>query len=213
LFPEVQTFITAVTTYVGGYFTFVAASPQKGLFKKAIPLLNKRFKKLNLETSWYSPQMHKAASVLPRELQSSLKKTEYGTELVIDLYDCDYSVITSQKKLLQFAKEVCEVINMKPFGKPFVADFGNALSKTMGPSLVQLIESSSITAHYSPHWRVVCMNVFTCTSFDPQKTLKFVKEFFGSGRAVAFLLKRGPRVFRKDLEVINIPVPGEKSLQ
>ncbi|MDO8424473.1 MAG: polyamine aminopropyltransferase [bacterium] len=209
LFPEVQVFLTALPTYVGGYFTFVAGCLEKGLFKKALPRLNQRFKKLKIPTDWYTPQMHKASMILPRELQSSLKKTEYGQELVVDLYDCDYSIISSREKLYQFARQMCEVINMKPYGEPLIPDFGHSLSKTAGPSLVQLIESSSITAHYSPHWRMVCLNVFTCTTFDPQKALEFAKRFFGSGRAVAFLLKRGPRVFKKDLKIIDIASPVE----
>lgn len=208
LFQEVKVFLTAVPTYVGGYFTFVAASPQKGVFKKALPQLGKRFKKLKIETEWYTPKMHMASMILPRELEGSLKKTEYGQELIIDLYGCDYSIISSREKLYRFAKEICRVIKMKPYGEPLIPDFGHSLSKTAGPSLVQLIESSSITAHYSPHWRLVCLNVFSCTSFDSSKTLKFAKDFFGAGRAVAFLLKRGPRVFGKDLKIVNIFSPG-----
>ncbi len=210
LFPEVKVFLTAVPTYVGGYFTFVAASPKKGIFRKALPQLGKRFKKLKLDTCWYTPQMHKAAMILPRELESSLKKTEYGTELIVDLYDCDYATLTSREKLYHFAKEVCKVIKMKPYGEPLIPDFGHSLSKTAGPSLVQLIESSSITAHYSPHWRMVCLNIFTCTSFDVKEALKFVKEFFNAKRAVAFLIKRGVRIFRDELEIIDIQSPKNK---
>jgi len=207
LFLEVKVFLTAVSTYIGGYFTFVAASNKKGIFEKALPQLGKRFKKLKLKTEWYTPKMHKASLILPRELESSLKKTEYGMELIIDLYDCDYSIITSRQKLRQFAGDLCEVIKMKPYGKLIIPDFGFALSKTAGFSLVQLIESSSISAHYSPHWRVVCLNIFTCKSFDAKKALQFAKDFFGATRAVAFLLKRGGRVFRKDFNIIDIPSP------
>jgi len=204
LFPEVRVFLTAMTTYVGGYFTFVAASSQKGIFKKSLATVRKRFKKLKLKTEWYTPQMHKSSMILPRELESSLKKTEYGQELIIDLYGCDYSVLTSREKLLQFTKEICKVIKMKPYGEPFVADFGVSLSKTRGPSLVQLIESSSVTAHYSPHWQVVCLNIFTCKNFNAEKTLKFVKEFFGARGTEAFLLRRAPRFFRQGIEIIPI---------
>ncbi|HUV81004.1 MAG TPA: polyamine aminopropyltransferase [Patescibacteria group bacterium] len=204
LFPEVKVLLTAVPTYIGGYFTFVVASDKKGIFEKAFLQLGKRFKKLKLKTEWYTPKMHKASLILPRELENSLKKTEYGVELIIDLYDCDYSVITSRKKLYQFAKDLCEVLKMKPYGEPIIPDFGFALSKTAGFSLVQLIESSSITAHYSPYWKIVCLNIFTCKSFDIGKAFQFVKNFFGADRAVAFILKRGGRVFRKDLEIINI---------
>ena len=99
---------------------------------------------------------------------------------------------------------------MKPYGEPLIPDFGHSLSKTAGPSLVQLIESSAITAHYSPHWRIVCLNIFTCKSFDAKKTLKFVKEFFDAGRARAFLLKRSPRIFRKNLEILSIHNPHDE---
>ena len=204
LFPEIKVFLTAVTTYIGGYFTFVSASNTKGIFKKALPLLEKRFKKLKLETDWYTPAMHKSSMILPRELTSSLKKTDYGIELIVDLYECDYESLTSHDRLYAFAKEICKVIGMKPYGEPLIPDFGFSLSKTAGPSLVQLIESSSITAHYSPHWRMVCMNIFTCKSFDEKKTLAFVKEFFGATRARAFLLKRGPRIFKEELKIISV---------
>lgn len=207
LFPEAQAFLTALPTYVGGYFTFVAGSPEKGLFKKALPKIAARFKKLKIGTEWYTPEMHKASMILPRELKGSLKKTEYGQELVVDLYDCDYSIISSREKLHQFVRRMCEVIKMKPYGEPLIPDFGHGMSKTAGPSLVQLIESSSITAHYSPHWRMVCLNIFTCTYFDSQKALQFAKDFFVSGRTVAFLLKRGPRLFKEDLGIIKIQVP------
>ncbi len=210
LFPEVKVFLTAVTTYIGGYFTFVAASNAKGVFTKALPRLLQRFNKLKMETEWYTPQIHKASMILPRELTSSLKKTDYGIELVVDLYGCDYEAITSHKKLAQFAKELCKVIGMKPYGEPLIPDFGFSLSKTAGPSLVQLIESSSITAHYSPHWGMVCLNIFTCKSFDEKKTLQFVKKFFGSTRARAFLLRRGPRIFKRELEIIKVANPYEE---
>ena len=63
---------------------------------------------------------------------------------------------------------------------------------TAGASLVQLIESSSITAHYSPHWKIVCLNIFTCKTFDAQKTLEFVKKYFKASHARSFFLSRGP---------------------
>ena len=207
LFLEARVFITAVPTYVGGYFTFVAAANKKGMFRKSLPLLKKRFQRLKIQTSWYTPQIHKASMILPRELEGSLKKTEYGQELIVDLYDCNYSLLNSTVALRRFVKELCQIIKMKPYGEPLIPDFGHSLSKTSGPSLVQLIESSSITAHFSPHWRVICLNIFSCTDFDSRKAVEFAKEFFGAGRTVAFLLKRGRRVFGRDVEIINIPSP------
>lgn len=204
IFSEAKVFITSVATYIGGYFTFVAGCPKKDGLKGDLSKINKRFKQLKMETEWYTPAMHKASMVIPRELEETLKKTEFGKELIVDLYDCDYSVITSKKKLYQFAKEICEVIDMKPYGEPIIPNFGFSLSKTAGPSLVQLIESSAVTAHYSPHWQIVCLNIFTCRDFDPEKAFKFSKDFFGAQRATAFFLKRGTRSFDKEIKITNI---------
>lgn len=206
-FPDAGVFLTVVPTYIGGYFSFVAGAMKKGLFARSLKYLKKRFKDSKIKTVWYNPQIHKASQVLPRELESSLSKTEYGQELVIDLYGCDYETLISPKKNLEFLKKVCEVIKMKPYGRPFVADFGHALSKTAGFSLVQLIESSSITAHYSPHWRILCLNIFSCTSFDVKKAVEFAKNYFGAERAIAFVLRRGGRVFGKNDEIVSIAIP------
>lgn len=72
LFPEVQIFLTAVPTYIGGYFTFVAASLKKNIFRESLIKIRQRFDKLNLKTKWYNPQMHKASMVLPNGLRESL---------------------------------------------------------------------------------------------------------------------------------------------
>ncbi len=205
IFPEVQGFITAVPTYIGGYFTFVAASHKKGIFREALRTLDQRLRDFLLETlRWYSAEMHKAAMILPPDMMRAIEKSEYGIELIVDLYGCEYEAIASSERLKEFARELCAVIGMKPFGESLVPDFGHALSKTAGPSLVQLIESSAITAHYSPHWRMVCMNIFTCRTFDSQKTLEFVKGFFKAEKAVAYLLRRGFRVLPHRPELIVI---------
>ncbi len=73
LFSEVKVFLTAVATYAGGYFSFVAASNKKGTFDVALPLLKKRFNKMKIQTNWYTPEMHQASMVLPRDLARSIK--------------------------------------------------------------------------------------------------------------------------------------------
>jgi spermidine synthase len=43
IFGESKVFLTAVPAYIGGYFTFVASCPQKNIFEKAVPEIEKRF--------------------------------------------------------------------------------------------------------------------------------------------------------------------------
>ena len=90
------------------------------------------------------------------------KKGIYGKELVLDLEECDSTVIRSRKLLQAYARQVCRVIQMKPYGKPFVERFGLGKDFTSGYSLVQLIETSSITGHFSELWNRAHINIFSC---------------------------------------------------
>ncbi len=189
---DVQVFTTSVATYIGGYFTFVAASHEPGRFKKALRTLDQRAKKLPLDSfRWYSPAMHRASMALPAELERTLAMSEYGRSISLDLFGCDHARISSADEIKRFAREICRVIDMKPFGEPLVPDFGHAKSRTAGPSLVQLIETSAITAHFSPHWRTLHLDIFTCSTLEAFKAVEFSARFFGAERADWELRIRG----------------------
>lgn len=199
IFPngDVCGFMTAVPAYIGGYFTFVAASHSRGIFAHTLEYLVERFKTLSGNTfNWYSPDMHRAAMVLTPEIQRSIDKSEFGRDLLLDLYECNPAIISSTEKLHEFAREICHVIGMKPYGDPIIPNFGFAKSKTAGPSLVQLIETSAITAHYSPHWRMVLKNIFTCSALDAESAVIFSMKFFNATQAKWRVVIRGGRLLR-----------------
>jgi S-adenosylmethionine/arginine decarboxylase-like enzyme len=209
VFAEVQGLATSVPTYIGGYFTFVAASHKKGIFREALKSLDSRFKRGFSETvknslDWYSPETHRAAMALPAEVKRAIDKSEYGIHLVMDLAECDYSVLGSREKLKEFVEELCRVIGMRPYGATLLPDFGHGMAKTAGLSLFQFIETSGIMGHFSPHWREAYLDIFTCKSFDPKVTLEFVKKFFSAGRVVSYLIKRGPRALKDKPELTLI---------
>jgi S-adenosylmethionine/arginine decarboxylase-like enzyme len=102
----------------------------------------------------------------------------YGQELILDLYDCQPKTIRSQKKLKEFIDQLCLLLKMKKFGRPLIPRFGHNQPKTAGYSLVQLIETSSITGHFSELWNSAYINIFSCQSFDVQKVAQFTKQFF-----------------------------------
>lgn len=117
--------------------------------------------------------------------------TIFGQELVLNLYDCDLKTISSRKKIHEFVVTLCDtVIHMKRFGKPLIPHFGHENPITSGYSLVQLIETSSITAHFSEYKKSVYLNVFSCAYYDPKATEKFCKTFFGAKRVKSHLIKR-----------------------
>lgn len=106
------------------------------------------------------------------------KKQIYGMELIMDLYDCDSKIVASKKKLHEYIIKVCNLIKMKRYGKPFIERFGFGVDFTAGYSLAQLIESSSITGHFSELWGSAYINIFSCKSFNAKKAGEFTKKFF-----------------------------------
>lgn len=116
--------------------------------------------------------------------KSKSKYPLYGMELIINLYDCALDIISSQKKIKEFAQTLCPLIDMIPYGKPLVPYFGEKELHTKGYSLVQLIETSSITGHFSEYYKCAYINIFSCKEFDPQKAFQFTKDFFQAKRAV-----------------------------
>lgn len=115
----------------------------------------------------------------------------YGQELILNLYGCDLAKISSGEEIKKFVIELCDkVIKMKRYGEPLIPHFGHDNPITSGYSLVQLIETSSVTAHFSELKKSVYLNIFSCAWFDPKKTAAFCKTFFGAKHFTAKLLKR-----------------------
>ena len=115
----------------------------------------------------------------------------YGYELVLDLYDCNPNTISSKKKLQQYVDKLCKVIDMKKYGKTFLPYFGLNEPQTKGYSLVQLIETSSITGHFSELWCAAHLNIFSCKTFDKKLAENFSRKFFGAKKVVSrWLIRR-----------------------
>lgn len=102
----------------------------------------------------------------------------YGKELIIDLYDCTPEIIRSKKKILEYSNKLCDLIKIKKYGKPLIERFALSNPYAAGYSLVQLIETSSVTAHFSEFWNRVYINIFSCKLFDHKIALSFTKKFF-----------------------------------
>ena len=107
-----------------------------------------------------------------------MRKKIYGYELVMDLAGCDQQVLTSRKKLQEYTDMLCKLIKMKKFGKTLLPYFGTKQAFTKGYSLIQLIETSSITGHFSDHWGTAYINIFSCQYFDRKAAKKFTRQFF-----------------------------------
>ena len=115
----------------------------------------------------------------------------YGQELQLNLYECNAEKISSGKEIKKFVVQLCDnVIKMKRYGEAFIPHFGHENPMTSGYSLVQLIETSSVTAHFSEYKKSVYINIFSCAWYNPGKTRDFCVKFFEAKRFTEHLIMR-----------------------
>jgi S-adenosylmethionine/arginine decarboxylase-like enzyme len=100
----------------------------------------------------------------------------WGKHLILDAAGCSPKMIGSSKVIASFARTLVKRIDMVPYGKPQVVMFGSGNKK--GYTLVQLIETSNICAHFVEENNSMYLDVFSCKDFEPDIVREAVQEFF-----------------------------------
>ena len=95
---------------------------------------------------------------------------------MLDAAGCSPKMISCPKVVDSFARSLVKRIDMVPYGNPQVVMFGSGNKK--GYTLVQLIETSNITAHFVEENNSMYLDVFSCKDFDPEVVKEAVHEFF-----------------------------------
>ncbi len=107
----------------------------------------------------------------------------WGIASSIDVYDCDHQKIRDAELIRRFVAELCDLIEMKRFGETQVVHFGED-ERVAGFSMVQLIETSLISAHFANLTNTVYLDVFSCKPYDPQIVQTFAQSFFSGGHSI-----------------------------
>ncbi len=127
----------------------------------------------------------------PQSTPTESPAEPFGWSTSVDVYGCDVERLESHDAIAEFAVELCDdVLHMQRYGDPIIEWFGLANPKTAGYSLVQLIETSSVVAHFSGDRASAHFDVFSCAPFDPIAVEKFCCEFFGGNRATSVCTTR-----------------------
>lgn len=117
------------------------------------------------------------------------RPSDYGLELVLDLYGCNSDVLRSKQELIKYNKEIVKVIDMQEVGEPIIPEkFGKG--NLFGYSSVQFIQTSSITTHISEKMLEAHVNIFSCKDFDTKKATNFTKDFFKARKIKSRKFKR-----------------------
>lgn len=112
----------------------------------------------------------------------------WGYHLSMDCYEADITSITDGKHIADFAKTLVDRIDMKAYGEPQVIHFGE--DDKQGFTLVQLIETSNICAHFCDDTGNFYLDVFSCKEFKPSVVEDIVKEYFSPKTVIVRAIAR-----------------------
>ena len=118
-------------------------------------------------------------------------KTAWGLSTHIDLHYCDPALIKCKAVIFDFALALCNFIEMERYGDPQIVMFGED-PRVAGFTLVQLLTTSSLTAHFAPgDHNSAYIDVFSCGDYDAQEVADFCKDFFQARVCNMKEIKRG----------------------
>lgn len=116
--------------------------------------------------------------------------TAWGLSTALDVYGCDPDAIRSRERIAQFTHELCDLLGVKRFGETQVMRFGDD-PRVYGYSMVQLIETSLVSAHFAEDSNTVYLDIFSCKWYDAEAAAEYAKEFFhGEGIRVQTCLRQ-----------------------
>ncbi len=115
-------------------------------------------------------------------MERAVTEAVWGIASSVDIYDCDPERIRSADFIRQFVIDLCDLIEMKRFGETQIVHFGED-EKVAGYSMVQLIETSLISAHFANLTNVTYLDVFSCKPYDPEVVRAFAQDRFAGSRS------------------------------
>jgi S-adenosylmethionine/arginine decarboxylase-like enzyme len=120
---------------------------------------------------------------------TAIAQNVWGIASAIDIYECDPEKIRNASEIRRFAVELCDLIQMKRFGETTVVHFGED-ERVAGYSMVQLIETSLISAHFANQTNTIYLDVFSCKPYKPEKVRDFSQSFFGGSHSILHVTLR-----------------------
>jgi S-adenosylmethionine decarboxylase len=102
----------------------------------------------------------------------------WGYHLILDCRGGDLNAIRDRGTILAWVRQLVERIGMRAYGEPVCEHFATHDPDAAGYSLVQLIETSSITGHFVDLSGDAYIDIFSCKCFDIDVARSIVDEYF-----------------------------------
>jgi len=102
----------------------------------------------------------------------------WGYHLTLDCRAGRKEWVTDADNIYTFVRSLVEAIDMIAYGEPILEHFATHDPDKAGYSLIQLIETSNISAHFVDKNGNFYLDVFSCKHFEPADVIEVVNAFF-----------------------------------
>ena len=102
----------------------------------------------------------------------------WGYHLILDCKNGNLEKVKSADTIKIFVQELVKEIDMVASGEPNIKHFATHNDDAAGYSLVQLIETSSITGHFVDKNGDCYIDIFSCKAFDIETAKSVVNKHF-----------------------------------
>ena len=114
----------------------------------------------------------------------------WGYHLILDCKSGNIDQVSSAENIKRFVQELVSQIDMVAYGDPVVEHFATHDKDAAGYSLVQLIETSSITGHFVDQNGDCYIDIFSCKEFDIKTAQTVVDKYFSPSQTKVTYLTR-----------------------
>lgn len=118
------------------------------------------------------------------------KEGYWGLSTTVDLKSCDKELIRNPEYLKKWVLDLVKALDMKPFGEPTIEEFG-AEEHLKGYTVMQMIYTSSITAHFCNSSGDAYIDIFSCKGYEPDEAAEFCARYFSTDKYDTSWMFRG----------------------
>ena len=115
----------------------------------------------------------------------------WGQHLILDFAGCPREKLASKDNLNRWIKELVEAIDMTAYGEPIIEHFATHSHDAAGFTLMQMIETSNICAHFAENLGQAYIDIFSCKAFDDAIAQKVCAKYFLPSHSEQCSINRG----------------------
>lgn len=105
-------------------------------------------------------------------------KSYWGYHLILDCGGCDPLLMQNYENVHEWISQLVKDIDMQPIGAPRIEYTAGEFPDKAGFTVVQIIVTSSIVAHFVDKLGQIYLDVFSCKPFDPAIVEASMKKMF-----------------------------------